>query len=314
MNSAALLTVLVFSQILPPMWWSGPVEVEFSKDNDVNFAEKASAGPGLIFQAAPPEKIGTSLGIETSAQSVLVWDPDSNTVLLRKNAAAIWPIASVTKLMTALVFLEHNPGFETEVTMEESDQVDGGNLDVSPGDRLSVRDLMAASLIASSNNAAEAMARSTGLAREEFIAEMNKLAETLGWSSMEFFDVTGLDPRNRASVMDIVRLAHHAFNNSEIQLLTTLPEYTVAVIEPQREIRVHNTNELLEDFVRIQGGKTGYIPEAGYNLVVRSDNGSGRRVIIAVFGSASSDDRFREMKGLISWTFENWRWPEEERI
>ena len=126
-------------------------------------------------EIAGPEKVDpTSLGIEVTAKSVLVVDLKSGAILFSKNSDEKRSIASITKLMTALVFLENNPGWDEIITVKESDKRNGGLAKLWPEEEVKVIDLFNLTLVSSTNEAAIALARSTSLSEEKFVELMNK--------------------------------------------------------------------------------------------------------------------------------------------
>ncbi len=310
MNHSLIIGILVLSQLIPSAWIVNPLTYEISSDNQVSVVVEQRTS-SLIYQSSAPQKITDSLGIETTAGSTVLYDPDSLTILFQKNPNEVRPIASITKLMTALVFLDHNPGFNSEAEIIEADQVPGGNLDLREGERLTVWDLFNASLVGSANNATEALARLSGLSREDFLSEMNQRAKDLGLTQTSFDDVTGLSTNNVSTAYEIARLASFAFNNSFIEEVSRQADYTFQTIGRQRKINIDNTNQLFDSFIKITGSKTGFTNEAGNCLVVRTDDGRGHQIVSVVLGASSAEDRFQETKGLLTWGFENWSWDND---
>jgi len=260
-----------------------------------------------------PPIIGTSYTHPAqyiSATSGIAIDGATEHVLWKRNADVPLPIASLTKLMTALVFHETNPDFNAEVTIEGSDQsnVIGSRLYVQPGEVMTVRDLFYSSLVGSANNATKALARSTGLSEEDFIQRMNDKARSLGLSNTQFFEVTGLDPNNHSTVYEYARVARRAFGNSVIKEALTTREYIFETIDKKISHRITNTNQLLQDGdVTLIGAKTGYLDEARYTFVCEAEEG-GHEIFVVLFGSHSSEARFAEAKEIIQWTYNNNTW------
>ena len=260
-------------------------------------------------QEAPYRLNNGSLGVKLTAVSAMVVDKKTGSVLWQKNPAEARPLASLTKLLTALVFLDHNPGWETEITIQQSDYREGGRIRIYNGERMYVRDLFNASLVASSNNATAALARSTGLSEEEFAGAMNRKAAELGMSDSEFFEPPGLDPANKSTAVDIIKLAQAALTNPFIIAATSQPDYHFSIINAPRNYTLENTDRLLNSYLKITSGKTGYLDEAGYCLVSSVQGGQGQEVLVVVLGSESEDSRFAEVKALAQWAFDNYRWP-----
>ncbi|OGY47510.1 MAG: hypothetical protein A3J62_03305 [Candidatus Buchananbacteria bacterium RIFCSPHIGHO2_02_FULL_38_8] len=265
----------------------------------------------LLGNPGPTRIINNSLGVETTAKSVLAIDETSGTILFSKNHNQILPIASITKLMTVLVFLDNNPGWDKTVTISQEDQRAGGIVYLLPGEQVSVKDLFYLTMVASSNEAAIALTRSTGL--EDFTAAMNSKAAALGMSETYFLDPSGLNPANTASPLDLVKLAKVAFAQTEILSALKTETYEFTVLNNQRRGKATNTDKLLDSFLngtsyQVAGAKTGYLDEAGYNLLVRITKPGGPGVILVLLGSVSQIDRWQEAKGIIDWIFRNYQW------
>ena len=245
-----------------------------------------------------------------SATSGIAIDGATEHILWERNADASLPIASLTKLMTALVFLESNPNFDAEITIEESDvsNVIGSRLYIQPGEVVTVRDLFYTSLVGSANNATKALARSTGLNEEDFIQRMNDKARTLGLSETQFYEVTGLDPDNHSTVYEYARIARIAFGNSAIMEALTTQEYTFETIDKKIQHRIKNTNQLLQDQeVSVISAKTGYLHESRFTYVCQAEQ-DGHEILVVLFGSHSSEARFAEAKEIIQWSYSNNTW------
>lgn len=260
------------------------------------------------FLPAPYRKDNNSLGMAITAKSAIVVDKKSNAVLWQKNPSQARSIASITKLLTALVFLEHNPGWDNVVTMRQSDYREGGRLRLFTGEQITVKDLFNLSLVASLNNAVTALARSTGLTEAEFVAAMNKKAQALSMANSVFLEPTGLEPGNLSTAGDVIKLAAAAFANQEIKIATAQEEYSYSIINKARKETLKNTDKLLTSYLNVLAGKTGYLDEAGYCLVSEVKSLSGQEIIIAVLGSNTEADRFQDLKALAQWTFDNYVW------
>jgi len=266
--------------------------------------------------AIPPRKVEpASLGVVTSAVSALVVDRASGMVLYEKNSDASRSIGSISKLMTALVYLDGNPDLDAPAALQGSDIRWGGIQHVSVGDVVRARDLLHASLIGSDNSATAALVRLSGLSEGDFVARMNEKAAEIGMRATTFMDPTGLSADNRAVAADIVRLLDVSLANDDIRAATQLAEVSFAG-ESGRVYTIPSTDELLgtflnEDPYRVVGGKTGYLPEAGYCLgTVVSENG-GHEIAVVVLGSETKAGRFTDVKALAAWAFRVYEWADE---
>ncbi|MFH1225764.1 MAG: D-alanyl-D-alanine carboxypeptidase family protein [bacterium] len=290
-----IITGLVWQQTLVPAGLTLADEVQAGGD-----------APALV----RPIRIldNRSLGVKITAPYAIVLDIKSGEVLFEKNIHQPAPIASLTKLMSALIFLEDNPDFNKIITIEAEDYRLGSTIGLFSGEQVTLRDLFYSALAGSSNNAMIALARSTGLSEEKFVEKMNGRAKLLGLNNTNFIEPTGLDSGNISSAYDIVRLANYVLRNPNIRAAVTATDYSFRVSNTGRLQKVNNTNKLLKSFLRITGGKTGFTDAAGYCLASQVANGDGREILVVVLGSTSEEARFQEVKGLAWWTFENYRW------
>ncbi len=236
------------------------------------------------------------------APSYAVLDADSGEVLAQQNADQVRSIASITKLMTMLV--AHDAGVDPEASLAISrdDEVGGGRLRVRDGTVLSVRDLIASTLIASANNAANAVARATGLSKDEFVQRMDDKAKALGLTSTSFVEPTGIQAGNVSTAKEVALLAKTAFDDSWVAEFDADPTYEVATAAGPHLIK--NTNQLMkDDTIEVSGGKTGFTYEAGYSFVTRIKRDGERPLIVAVLGCDSWSQAFREAKILAEKTW-----------
>ena len=202
------------------------------------------------------------------AQSYVVYDFTHNKVLESGTPNTVRPIASVTKLMTANVFLEHNknPRCMASITNEDYDYIKGTHTKLPKYTPIACRELLKAMLVHSDNYAAHALSRSAGMTRQQFIKKMNEKAKHLGMRSTRFSDSSGLSNSNVSSAMDLVKLAKYSLAKPEIKALSNLS--TAYIQAGKRNIFVKNTNKLVRDEMFSAAiNKTGYIRESGYNLV-----------------------------------------------
>ncbi|MFA6322439.1 MAG: serine hydrolase [Candidatus Buchananbacteria bacterium] len=286
------------------------------------FSFMVSAGIGF-FNASSPEltriqyqpanqpillnqnKLATS-----TAASVMVLDNNSGAGLWEKNSTTTLPIASITKLMTALVFLRTQPVWDQVVKIEESDARDGGLVQLVAGDEVKVRDLFNLMLISSTNEAAAALARISNL--KDFVGEMNNQAQSMGLKDTKFVDPTGLDPKNVSTAKDLARLAQTAFLKKEIIGAVTSSEYNFKTQNFNKEIKVASTDLLLDSFLnkddyKIVGAKTGYLSEIGYCLLMSVQRRDNKSLTLVILGAPTQFDRWSETKSLVDWAWKNYK-------
>lgn len=245
-----------------------------------------------------------------TARSAAVVDAETGALLGEKDKDGVAPIASVTKLMTALVFLDSEPAWQKEIIMEQRDNRPGGTLFVRPGERLTLYDVFMTALVGSANNAAIALTRAAGLSLEEFAGRMNDRAAAMGLFSTHFTEPTGLDAGNVSTALDLVRLGWQAFQLPRVREALTTREYVFTTVNTKMRHRIKTTNDLLlsnTDGYMLVAAKTGFTNEAGYTFLVEAREGE-KRVIVAVLGAPTEEDRFHDADLLIRWAFQKYEW------
>lgn len=248
---------------------------------------------------------------EIAAVSAAVLTDDGHLWLNTKAPEHRQPIASITKLMTALVFLDHQPGWDKSYTITRADAVEGGKVNLFLGETVLVKDLFNASLVASDNGATLALARATGLSDADFIVAMNRKAQDLGLLQTAFSDPIGLNNDNLSTAKDVARLAQAALNQPDIAAAVSRSSYRFKT-EQGQEKNLESTDWLLDggskDNLETLGGKTGYTEQAGYCFVGRFRDAQGRSLIVAVLDSGSKNDRFLQARALAAWAFTYCQW------
>ncbi|MBU1126115.1 serine hydrolase [Patescibacteria group bacterium] len=261
----------------------------------------------------PVKKVIDSYGIVTTAESALVIDRDSGMMLLGKRPDDLRSIGSVTKLMTAIVFLDQNPDLTEMVELDPVlDLIEGGRIYLAFYDPIMLEDVFGASIVGSDNTATESLMRFSGLSSEEFVEKMNQKAAELGMASTSFIDPTGINSYNMSTARDLVKLLEASEAYPVLQKYMTTQRLAVHH-ESGRVIEIENTNGVLETFLndgeyQVTAGKTGYLPQAGYVLataVKRAEN----EIYVVVLGSESIAAREDEVKGLAAWVFKVFQWP-----
>jgi serine-type D-Ala-D-Ala endopeptidase (penicillin-binding protein 7) len=231
----------------------------------------------------------------------LVVDEDTDEILFSKNPGAVLPIASITKLMTALVVLDAGQPLDEELTISQAD-VDthkGSRSRLHVGARLSRGEMLHLALMSSENRAANALGRAYPGGLDAFVAAMNVKAQLLGMADTRFAEPTGLRSDNQSTAQDLARLVRAASQVPLIRELSTAQETAVAVGSRQLEFR--NSNALVRDpewDIRLQ--KTGYIAEAGRCVVMQAEL-AGRKLIMVLLDSAGSWARVADAERLRSW-------------
>ena len=240
------------------------------------------------------------------ARNAILLDPLTDSVLYEKNSETPAPIASLTKLMTALVFLEQNPDLRRAAEVTTVELHGAGHTQLRNHEQVPLYDLMHMSLMCSDNAATRVLVRESGLELDEFIDRMNRKAHELGLEHTHYVEVTGLDERNVSTAADIARLLRVAADNALIRDITTTTSYQFAAGRSTRRGLVRhnigNTNRLLKSrYCEVNCGKTGFILEAGYCLAtwVRA---RGHDLIAVVLGAPTNATRFADVVRLVQYT------------
>ncbi|MBI4252901.1 D-alanyl-D-alanine carboxypeptidase [Candidatus Uhrbacteria bacterium] len=236
------------------------------------------------------------LSLIASARAVVAADGDDH-LYVAHHSRDVYPIASLTKLMTALIFLEHNPGWNTRVTIAKQDDTPPAKLAFQTGDVVTARALFDSMLVGSKNNGAQALSRASGLSRNEFVKKMNEKAQKLGMKDTRFVDVTGLSPGNKGAARDIALLARAALSNGDIRSAAGKRAASVGLLNRKKTFYVPTTNDLIASGMKTLG-KTGYLPEVGYNLALIK-NQNNKPIVFVILGAPTSDDRFALGKRLL---------------
>ena len=238
---------------------------------------------------------------DVRAAAAIIFNPETGEVLWEENGQDKRPIASITKVMTALVFLEDNPDLTQQITIARSDVYAASTTYLRANERISVNDLLHLALVASDNAAARALARISHGGSAAFIERMNEKALELGLESTTFADPSGLNPENISSAYDLSRLISLASADDRIAPIMRTAEYKIST--SRRKFSIHSTNRLLlGGEVDVMGGKTGFISKAGYCLatLLRLPQ-SNHQVAVVVLGATSNQGRFWETRHLFNW-------------
>jgi D-alanyl-D-alanine endopeptidase (penicillin-binding protein 7) len=249
-----------------------------------------------------------SLVPDVRAAAAIIFNPENGQILWEENAQVKRSIASITKVMTAVVFLEDNPDLSKEITIERSDVYAASTTYLKANERITLNNLLHLTLIASDNAAARALARVSHGGTAAFIERMNEKALELGLESMTFADPSGLNPANVSSAYDLSRLIAYASTDETIApiIAPIMQSSSYTVSTSRRTFNINNTNHLLRGTgVDVMGGKTGFISKAGYCLatLLRLPQ-SNHQVAVVVLGAGSNNGRFWETRHLFNWLTE----------
>ncbi len=233
------------------------------------------------------------------AAAAIIFNPANGQVLWEENSQDKRSIASITKVMTTVVFLEDNPDLTQEVTVERSDVYAASTTYLKANDRLPLSEVLHLVLIASDNAAARVLARVSHGGTASFVERMNEKALELGLENTSFADPSGLNPNNVSSAYDLSRLISFAAADERVAPIMRTATYTVKT--NRRTINIHSTNRLVMEGMDVMGGKTGFISKAGYCLATLLRLPQGNQIAVVVLGAQSNPGRFWETRHLFNW-------------
>lgn len=239
--------------------------------------------------------------LDLKSSVALVLDQDTNEVLFSKNSQAVLPIASITKLMTALVVVEAGLPLEEKLTIsdEDKDTEKGTGSRLAIGTTLSRGELLHLALMASENRAASALGRHYPGGPMAFVAAMNQKAQSLGMSDTHYVEPTGLSSRNQSSAKDLAALVKFAHEFPLLREFSTSKDHQVTV--GKRQLAFHSTNGLVRSSswdIGLQ--KTGFINEAGRCLVMQAKL-AGRKLILVFLDSTGKYSRIGDAERVRKW-------------
>jgi len=230
-----------------------------------------------------------------SSKIIFVKDLESNKELLSRGTEKYWPIASITKLVTAIVALEKIGPDKIASISQTSIDTEGITKNFLVNEKYSIRDLIKIMLTVSSNDAASAISEFYG--QENFINEMNLISEKIGMSQTKFYDCTGLSIQNKSTTNDLTKLAEYIIKEKpEILEYTKIKELSIIELGNNSNKSFTNINSFAgqEDFI---GGKTGFIESSEQNLL-SIFNYKNYKILIIILGS---DNRFLETQKILDW-------------
>jgi D-alanyl-D-alanine endopeptidase (penicillin-binding protein 7) len=238
---------------------------------------------------------------DVRAAAAIIYNPETNQVLWESNAQDQRSIASITKVMTALVFLESGAALDTHHSVVKTDVYRASTTYLRAGYSVTADDLLNLLLIGSDNAAARALARLSPYGEQGFIDQMNAKAVELGLQQTKYADPSGLLATNVSSAYDMARLI--AFASADERIGSIMRKASHTVFAGKRTINVNSTNQLVKTGeYDVLGGKTGFIGRSGYCLatLLRLPQ-SGQQVAVVVLGANSNQGRFWETRHLFNW-------------
>jgi D-alanyl-D-alanine carboxypeptidase (penicillin-binding protein 5/6) len=251
----------------------------------------------------PKDVLGAESGPVISAKSAIFIDTNSGEVMYSKNAHQRLPIASLVKVMTVLVALEHKKMDEQFVVSSRAAEMEPDKMLLIAGEKLTLKELLYGILLISGNDAAEVIAEDTINSRDEFIKLMNSKAELLGMKDTKYVNPTGLDEDSGdsySSAYDLSLLTRYLIRNyPETVEISSTYHMLLPQTETHQDYDMYSGINLLTTYPGVVGFKTGYTPEAGLTLITLARK-DGREVIGVILGS---EDRRDEAKELLDYSF-----------
>ncbi len=238
-----------------------------------------------------------------NAQGGIVIDIDTASILFSKNADQKFALASLTKIMTAIISIENYQQNDIITVPESAPTVSGSKINLRTSEQITVGSLLYGLLLYSGNDAAHTLASKMG--EEKFLEKMNQKAKDLGLNSIFYGDESGLDQRNSATLKEIALLSIYALKNPKFAKIVKTNETTIYSSDGQIAHPLKNTNRLLRDFPGTFGVKTGFTNEAGHCLIAAAQRGNAKILSVVV---DSPGDQFIESKKILDWTFLNYTW------
>lgn len=301
------------------------VAVSLGKNNGKKEKSEEESADNLLPPPVlqPVRKANADDLVLPNAHSSLIIDVDSGTILHYGKGKERRQIASLTKLMTALLVMEKVSNLDAEVTIDQEAVYAEGTKIGCPrsgycpterlkvGEKVKVRDLLKAMLMNSANDAAIALGKYIGGTQEGFARIMNARAKEMGFSDSHFCTPSGLEPNGHekecySSAYDIARIAAHTMKYDLIWEIFRYPETTISSVDGKYTHKIINTDQVLDEVPGCLGGKTGFTPLAGQSLLMAAADESKKHRIIAVL----LDDlhRWQDIKTMFQWAFESYEW------
>ena len=301
-----------------PLWAAdGHIELRWSErlnDGAIHRTIEQRNAPSQPHYPPQPQYLDTPIALRS--QSVLVFDQETGAQLLAKNAQMQTPIASITKLMTAMLVLDASQDMDDRIiiTPEDRDTLKGTSSRLAIGSNYTRGQLLHLALIASDNRAAHALGRRYPGGMDRFVEMMNRKAQQLGMSNTVYVEPTGLNQANRSTATDLARLVNHAYQNyPEVRHISSSGSYTLGqqrvVLKKRhhkakvlyRNVAFNNTNRLTREHGWDIGlSKTGFINEAGHCLVMQA-RVAQKNVIIVLLDAMGTYNRVGDAARIKHW-------------
>lgn len=245
--------------------------------------------------------------VAIKAKRAVLYDPKAKVFLYEKKADEVQAIASITKLMTALVILDQEPNWDKIYEMKAEDRIEGGRIHLFLGDRVTIENLFNVSLVSSANTATLALVHALDLSEADFVGLMNTKAKNLGLTNTHFSDPVGLSAQNVSSARELALLSKEAFSQEIIKNTLSQSEYSFQT-EQGKKVEVESTDKLLGEDLGPSGleiiiGKTGYTREAGFSFTALYNDKNSGELITIILNSETVFSRFNDSLKLSKWIY-----------
>ncbi|MBI2453326.1 D-alanyl-D-alanine carboxypeptidase [Candidatus Peregrinibacteria bacterium] len=262
----------------------------------------------ILLEVAPyPKKRGTQEFPNIEARAAITVDVESGAILYEKNKNEKLPMASITKLILAVIIAEKENLSNTVVVSSEAAKIPGSKIWLNSGEKLLVRDLLKAILIHSANDAAYALAQYHARTEKTFVEQMNNKALFLGLKNTHFTNVVGFDQEgNYSTTQDLSLLAIYAYKNPIIREYASLGKTIITSQDGKVTHELIPTNQIIGGEFKIVGLKTGNTEQAGPSFIsIALGPGTSHPVVSVIL---NSPNRFEETKKILKWTYDSFVW------
>lgn len=267
----------------------------------------------LIFVSAFPGQAsgnGTTNGISVSAKSAMLMDQASGRILFEHNSREKLPIASITKVMTAILAIESGLMERTVTVSAAAASSEGSSVYLKQGEKMKLKDLVYGMMLRSGNDASAAIAEAIGGSMSGFAMLMNEKAHLIGMSDTHFTNASGLDhPDHYSTAYDMALLTRYAMNNRQFKTVFATKKYRAPATNKDEARLWLNKNKLLTQYERTTGGKTGYTRIAGRTLISTAGASGAETIVVTL----NDGDDWRDHRRLHDWAFANYDWIEVVR-
>lgn len=300
----SLLSIYIAATISPDL---NTNSIPFTKEEPISIVKTANIDlQDFIETQVAPVKNSQFIAPVIDAKSSIAVDLNSGSILFEKNAHQRRSIASITKLMTAIIILEENNLNEIVTVSSNAANTEGSSMYLLPGEQITVENLLYGLMVSSANDSAVALAEYNAQNVSTFVEKMNQKASALGLVNTNYANPTGLDQTLAySSAYDVAKLAQYVYQNDFIKKAAAIQSIDVQSISGNYNHKLETTNKLLDSYLKIKGLKTGKTDAAGLCLTVIAENDQGKEIVTVVLNSPA---RFTETKVLVDWVFRAYNW------